>query len=150
MLTNRLIDTRMELMSGSHLVEADEIQKTTTSPSWLGIHGADQQAQATASISTRTRPKCLTVASVKGGQTVLVNAGKSLVLDATTTRRRSSTRKYGCADRWPSAGAERLAMANPSSAKQVHDYGCRGANFANTNFASTVPLTNPCYNPCGG
>jgi hypothetical protein len=41
-------------------------------------------------------------------------------------------------------------MANPSSAKQMHDYGCGGYG---TNWANNGSRTNPCYNTntmCGG
>jgi hypothetical protein len=49
-------------------------------------------------------------------------------------------------DHWAKRRAERIAMANASSAKQVHDYGCGPNSFA----ASTNPGlgTSPCSNPC--
>ena len=37
-------------------------------------------------------------------------------------------------------------MANASSAKQQHDYGCTPSNFAAVNNTTT----NPCDDPCGG
>ena len=51
--------------------------------------------------------------------------------------------------------AELIAMANASSAKQVHDYGCSpNSNFAAVNGVGNSPCNNPCnswrYNPWYG
>src|ERR1051325_3519143 len=148
MLTNRLIDTRMELMKGSHIVEADEIQKdnnltilakeSTVLISKRGLYRFDIDAN---------RLKVFDgVASVeKNGQTILVGAGKSIELGGSNTNVEKFDKEATDAlDRWAKRRAEQLAMANPSSAKQVHDYGCRGTSFAANNG------TNPCMNPCGG
>ena len=152
MLTTRLIDTRMELLNGSHVVEADEIQKDNN----LTIVAKD----STVLINKRglyrfdvdqNRIKVFDgLATVqKGNQTVLVSAGKMLALDATsTTPEKFDKDNLDALDRWSKRRAELNAMANPSSAKQVHDYGCGGtANFANP--VGSV-YGNPCYNPCGG
>jgi hypothetical protein len=149
MLTNRLIDTRMELLSGSQIVEADEIQKdnnltllakeSTVLINKRGLYRFDLD---------QNRIKVFDgLATVeKNGQNILVGAGKMLALDATS----NSVEKFDkentdALDRWSKRRGELLAMANPSSAKQVHDYGCSGASFANP-----VSAANPCYNPCGG
>jgi hypothetical protein len=149
MLTTRLIDTRMELLSGSHLVEADEIQKDNN----LTILAKD----ATVVVNKRglyrfdidqNRIKVFDgVASVeKNGQTILVNSGKMLALDgSSSTVEKFDKEATDALDRWAKRRSEQLAMANPSSAKQVHDYGCRGNSFASVNNPG-----NPCYNPCGG
>jgi hypothetical protein len=86
------------------------------------------------------------VASVeKNGQTILVGAGKSIELGGSNANVEKFDKEATDAlDRWAKRRAEQLAMANPSSAKQVHDYGCRGTSFAANNG------TNPCMNPCGG
>jgi hypothetical protein len=149
MLTNRLIDTRMELLSGFHIVEADEIQKDNN----LTILAKE----ATVLVNKRglyrfdldqNRIKVFDgVASVaKNGQTILVSAGKSLALDeSSNTVEKFDKEATDALDRWAKRRSEQLAMANPSSAKQVHDYGCQGTSFAAVNNPS-----NPCYNPCGG
>jgi hypothetical protein len=148
MLTNRLIDTRMELLSGSHIVEAADIQKdnnltilvkeATVLVNKRGLYRFDVD---------QNRIKVFDgVASVeKSGQTILVSAGKSLALDNSS----NSVEKFDkeatdALDRWARRRSEQLAMANPSAAKQVHDYGCRGNSFASTNNPN-----NPCYNSCG-
>ena len=149
MLTNRLIDTRMELVSGSHIVEADEIQKDNNltilakeSTVLINKHGLyrfdiDQN---------RIRVFDGVATVQKNGQTILLNSGKTMALDGTSTAVEKFDREATDAlDRWSKRRGERLAMANPSSAKQVRDYGCRGGSFA-----SNPAGGNPCYNPCGG
>jgi hypothetical protein len=80
------------------------------------------------------------------GQSTLVGAGK--MIDATT----ASVEKFDkedtdSLDHWARRRAELVAMANASSAKQQHDYGCTPSNFAAVNNSTT---TNPCNDPCGG
>ena len=153
MLTNRLIDTRMELISGSHIVEADEIQKdnnltilakeSTVLVNKHGLYRFDVD---------QNRIKVIDgVASVqKNGQTILVNAGKMMALDGDSTAVEKFDRENTDAlDHWSKRRGEQLAMANPSSARQLHDYGCGGSY--RTNWANNNPnQTNPCANPCGG
>ncbi|HTS65459.1 MAG TPA: hypothetical protein VMH28_25735 [Candidatus Acidoferrales bacterium] len=150
MLTTRLIDTRMELLGGSHIVEADEIQKDNN----LTIQAKD----STVLVNKRglyrfdldqNRLKVFDgIASVqKNGQTILVNAGKMLALDgASSTVEKFDKDNTDALDRWSKRRAELNAMANPSSAKQVRDYGCAGSSFANP----VGTAGSPCYNPCGG
>jgi hypothetical protein len=150
MLTNRLIDTRMELINGSHIVEADEIQKdnnltllakeSTVLINKRGLYRFDLDQNHIKVFDG--------VATVeKNGQTFLVGAGKMMALDAASTAvEKFDKENTDALDRWSKRRAELLAMANPSSAKQVHNYGCGSSNFANP-VGST---SNPCYNPCGG
>jgi len=88
-----------------------------------------------------------------GEQTTPVAAGRMLRLDSET----ASVEKFDkeatdALDRWSKRRAENVAMANVSSAKQVHDYGCTNynTNFANPVGGVGVPQNSPCYNPCGG
>jgi hypothetical protein len=152
MLTNRLIDTRMELIGGSHIIEAAEIQKdnnltllakeSTVLINKRGLYRFDLD---------QNRLKVFDgVATVqKNGQTILVGAGKMLGLDAASTAvEKFDKENTDALDRWAKRRGELLAMANPSSARQVHNYGCASTNL---NFANPVgSTTNPCYNPCGG
>jgi hypothetical protein len=148
MLTNRLIDTRLELLTGSHIVEAMEIQKDNN----LTLAVKD----ATVVITKRglyrfdvDQSRIKVFEGVLGvtvnGQSNLVGAGK--MIDATT----ASVEKFDkddtdALDHWARRRAELVAMANASSAKKVHDYGCvPNSNFAAVNNGSS---TNPCYNPC--
>jgi hypothetical protein len=158
MLTNRLIDTRVELLTGTHIVEVAEIQKDNN----LTLAVKD----ATVVITKRglyrfdvDQSRIKVFEGVLGvtvnGQSTLVGSGKAI---NTTT---ASVEKFDkeatdAMDHWARRRAELIAMANASSAKQVHDYGCSPTtNFAAINGAgSNSPCSNPCnswrYNPWYG
>src|ERR1035438_802488 len=150
MLTNRLIDTRVDLLSGTHIVEVAEIQKDNN----LTLAVKD----ATVVITKRglyrfdvdqSRIKVFdgVLGVTVNGQSTLVGAGK--MIDATT----ASVEKFDkedtdTLDHWARRRAELVATANASSAKQQHDYGCNPtSNFAAVNNGTS---TNPCSDPCGG
>jgi hypothetical protein len=172
MLTNRLIDTRVDLLSGTHILEVAEIQKDNN----LTLLAKD----ATVVITKRglyrfdvdqSRIKVFdgVLGVTVNGQSTLVGAGK--MIDTNT----ASVEKFDkeatdALDHWAKRRAELIAMANASSAKQVHDYGCAPNSFVPSNFAAingvgtnSSPCTNPCnswrynpwyglitYIPCGG
>ncbi len=157
MLTNRLIDTRLELLTGSHIVEASDIQKDNN----LTITAKD----ATVVISKRgiyrfdlEQSRIKVFDGVLGvqvnGQNMLVGAGKELDLSgATPTVEKFDKEITDALDHWARRRAEQTAMANASSAKQVHDYGCDTVRFGPgtvTNFAAAnaASVGSPCYNPC--
>ncbi len=153
MITNRLIDTRLELLSGSHLVEVDEIQKDNN----LTILAKD----ATIVISKKglyrfdvEQSQIKVYDGVLGvqmnGQSVLVAAGKMIAMSsaagATASVEKFNREDTDSLDHWAKRRAERVAMANASSAKQVHDYGCATPNsFAAVNNQGAA---SPCSNPC--
>jgi len=153
MITNRLIDTRLELLTGSAVVEADEVAKDTNltivankATILIAKHGLYRFDMEPARLKVFDGIASVTT----GAQTTPVAAGKMLSLDSET----ASVEKFDkeatdALDRWSKRRAENVAMANVSSAKQVHDYGCTnyGTNFANP---VGVPQDSPCYNPCGG
>jgi len=155
MITNRLIDTRLELLTGSAVVEADDVAKDTNltivsgkASILIAKHGLFRFDMEPARVKVFDG-----VASVTTGEQITpVAAGKMLSLDT----EKASVEKFDkeatdALDRWSKRRAENVAMANVSSAKQVHDYGC--TNYS-TNWANPVgvgvPVNSPCYNPCGG
>jgi hypothetical protein len=157
MLTNRLIDTRLELLTGSHIIEASDLQKDNN----LTITAKD----ATVVITKRgiyrfdlEQSQIKVFEGVLGvevhGQNMLVGAGKVLDLSgAVPTVEKFDKETTDALDHWARRRAEQTAMANASSAKQVHDYGCDTVNFGRgtaTNFAAAnnVSTSSPCYNPC--
>src|SRR5476649_320034 len=159
MIANRLIDTRLEILTGSAVVEADEMAKDTNvtivankASILIAKHGLYRFDMEPARVKVFDG-----VASVTSGeQTTPVGAGRMLSLNAGDT---ASVEKFNkedtdALDRWSRRRAENVAMANVSSAKQVHDYGCTNysTNFANPNGVPTngVPANSPCSNPCGG
>jgi hypothetical protein len=148
MLTNRLIDTRVELLTGTHILEVAEIQKDNN----LTLVAKD----ATVVITKRglyrfdvEESRIKVFEGVLGvtinGQSTLVGSGK--MLNTTTAGVEKFDKEATDAmDHWAKRRAELIAMANASSAKQVHDYGCSPT----TNFAAIngVGSNSPCYNPC--
>src|SRR5665647_357575 len=148
MLTNRLIDTRVELLTGTHIVEVAEIQKDNN----LTLVAKD----ATVVITKRglyrfdvDQSRIKVFEGVLGvtvnGQSTLVGAGKAMDT-ATASVEKFDKDATDALDHWARRRAELVAMANASSAKQVHDYGCApNSNFAAINNGVS---TSPCYNPC--
>jgi hypothetical protein len=161
MLTNRLIDTRLELLTGSAVVEADEIAKDTnvTLVSKDGTVSLDKKGL----YRFDTAPARLKVfeglASAQvAGQNFEVAGGKMLGLGGTTASvERFDKEDTDSLDNWSRRRGELVAMANVSAAKQVHDSGCvglSGLSFVRpTSFVtptSTATSTSqPCLaNPC--
>jgi uncharacterized membrane protein YgcG len=155
MLTNRLIDTRLELLTGSAVVEADEIAKDTN----VTVVSKD----GTVSLGKKglyrfdTAPARLKVfdglASVQiAGQNFEVAGGKMLGLGgAVASVEKFDKEDTDSLDNWSRRRGELLAMANVSAAKQVYDSGCGGGfSFATRFVTSTSTSTSqPCMaNPC--
>jgi len=160
MITNRLIDTRLEILTGSVVVEADDVAKDTNltivadkAAVLIARHGLYRFDMEPARVKVFDG-----VASVTTGeQTSPVAAGRMLRLDSETASVEKFDKEATDAfDRWSKRRAENVAMANVSSAKQVHDYGCTnygsnyGTNWANPANSAGVPVNSPCNNPCGG
>ncbi len=135
MLTNRLIDTRVELLTGTHILEVAEIQKdnnlkplvakdATVVITKRGIYRFDVDQSH---IKVFEGVLGVTV----NGQSTLVGAGKMLDT-ATASVEKFDKEATDAMDHWAKRRAELVAMANASSAKQVHDYGCS----PNSNFAA--------------
>jgi hypothetical protein len=143
MLTNRLIDTRLELLTGSAVVEADDIAKDTSvilvckdGTVTLGKKGLYRFDTAPARVKVFDG-----VASVQmAGQNVLVAAGKMLSLGgAIASVEKFDKEDTDSLDNWSKRRGELVAMANVSAAKQVHDSGCAGFSFV-----TPVSTSQPC------
>jgi hypothetical protein len=135
MITNRLIDTRVELLTGSAVMEVDDMAKdgavtlvskdATITLAKAGLYRFDSEP---AQVKVFKGSADVAI----GGQTVVVGAGKMLVLgSAVATAEKFNVADTDSLDRWSHRRAEVLANANVSSAKQAH-YGGYGAS-------------NPCY-----
>jgi hypothetical protein len=153
MLTNRLIDTRVELLTGNHIVEVAEIQKdnnltlvvkdATVVITKRGLYRFDVDQNH---IKVFDGVLGVTV----NGQSTLVGAGK-MIDNATASVEKFDKEATDSLDHWAKRRAELIAMANASSAKQVHDYGCAPNNLTPTQFAAInngVGASSPCSNPC--
>ena len=145
MLTNRLIDTRLELLTGSAVVEADEIAKDTNvtlvckdGTVSLGKKGLYRFDTAPARLKVFDGLASVQIA----GQNVEVAGGKMLGLGGTI----ASVEKFDkedtdSLDNWSKRRGELVAMANVSAAKQVHDSGCAGLLVCHADFDfATVPV----------
>jgi len=164
MLTNRLIDTRLELLTGSAVVEADEIAKDTnvTLVCKDGTVSLDKKGLYRFDAAPARLKVFEGLASAQvAGQNVEVASGKMLGLGGTI----ASVEKFDKADtdsldNWSQRRGELVAMANVSAAKQVHDlgFGCAGIGYMpGASFAPVTPVTpvtsaslsQPCMvNPC--
>ena len=157
MLTNRLIDTRLEVLTGAAVVEADEIVKdnnltilageATVSVIKHGLYRFDMNAG-----TIKVYDGTATVAV--NGQTVLVGSGRMMKVEGgQPVIEKFNKEETDALDNWSKRRAEQIARANPSSAKQVYDSGC-GPNgngrFNSSNWAAvnTTDPNSPCYNPC--
>jgi hypothetical protein len=163
MISNRLIDTRVELLTGSAILEVDDLDKEASvtvlckdglvTISKAGVYRFD------------TQPAQLKVfkgaADVElNGQKIPVASGKMVTLGGAV----ASVEKFDLAqtdsfDRWSHRRAEVLANANISSAKQAHyggygGYGVAGNPCASYGGYQTGPFARPwgtwSYNPYYG
>src|SRR5271157_5129981 len=126
LITNRLIDTRLELLTGAAVVEADNVEKDTSVTvvcksgmvglSKIGIYRFDAE------------PGRLRVfkgmADVKLGsetvEAIMVSGGKTISLAGNTaTAEKFDIEDTDSLDRWSSKRGMVLAMANPSAAKSA-------------------------------
>jgi hypothetical protein len=157
MLTNRLIDTRLEVLTGSAIVEADEIVKDNNLTILAGEatvavnkHGLYRFDMSTGTIKVFDGTASVTI----NGQTVLVGAGRMMKMEAGQQIEKFNKEETDALDNWSKRRAEQIARANPSSAKQLYDAGCgtspNNGRYNTSNWAAvnnTNP-TSPCYNPC--
>lgn len=127
LITNRLVDTRLELLGGQAVVEADDIAKDT---SVTVVLKNSSVTLAKAGIyrfeSEPARVKVFKgLAEVKtGNDTVPVGAGRTATVDGTSASvQRFNTEETDALDHWSQRRGEYLAMANVSAAKSLLDSG---------------------------
>jgi len=166
MLSTRLIDTRLDLVSGTHILEVADIPKDNN----LTLAMKDVMVVVTKKGLYRfdveqSRIKVFdgVLGVTRNGQSVLVGSGKMMNTE-TASVEKFDKETTDAMDRWAKRRAELLAMANTSSAKEVHHYGCSSTNrFASVNNSAGNPCNQPCnayrwnpwyglvtYIPCGG
>jgi hypothetical protein len=157
MVTNRLIDTRVELLSGSSILEIDELAKDTNVTvvagnatvgfSKAGLYRFDMQP---------ARIKVFKgVANVEiGGQTVIVPAGKMLDFGGTAALEKFSPDDSDSLDNWSRRRSEYVAQANISAANYAQQkYPGLGASAWAWNpfygMYTYLPFSGRLYNPYG-
>ncbi|MDE3164293.1 MAG: FecR domain-containing protein [Acidobacteriota bacterium] len=150
MFTNRLIDTRLEILSGSAVVEAADIVKDNNLTILAGDatvavvkHGLYRFDMADKSIKVYDG----TASVALNGQTTLVGQGRLLrVENGQPVIEKFNKDDTDALDNWSRRRAEQVARANPSSAKQIYDSGCGGWQFGSS-LAGQVGAYDP-YGPC--
>jgi hypothetical protein len=127
MITNRLIDTRLELLQGSAVVEADQIAKDNNvtvvvdeaaiSVAKAGVYRVDAEP-------ARLRVYSGDAQVQRGDRYLSVNGGKMLNLtDETASLEKFDTKDTDALDRWSERRGEYAALANVSAAKSMLDGG---------------------------
>ena len=82
------------------------------------------------------------------GQSTLVGAGKMIGIRPRRRVEKFDKEDTDSLDHWAKRRAELIAMANASSAKQVHDYGCAPTSHQLRGGQQRVGANSPCSNPC--
>jgi len=140
MITNRLIDTRVEFLSGSALVEAAELPKDNgvtivyndravrllkkglyrldSEPAQLRVYDGEAQVET-------------------GGKITAVNEGRMMAFSGEMAVSKFDTKDGDALYRWAKRRAEYFAVANVSAARSVRDAG--------SSFASNGWVFNPYY-----
>jgi uncharacterized membrane protein YgcG len=126
MITNRLIDTRVEFLSGSILVEAGDLPKDnavtivhkdyTVQLQKKGLYRFDSQPDELRVYDGET------IATL-GDKNLEVREGRLLAFDGGMTVARFDTKDGDSLYRWSRRRGEYLALANISAAKSVRDSG---------------------------
>jgi hypothetical protein len=153
MLTNRFIDTRVELMEGSGVVQVPEIQKDNSLTVVLA-NAAITIAKA-GDYHFDASPARLKVfageANVKiGNEILVVGSGKMVnVGGALASVEKFNKEDLDSLDRWSARRGELAATANASSARQVYDtYGrnapCYNSNGPYVTYVNPGVMSTPC------
>ena len=127
MITNRLIDTRLELLSGSAAVEADEIDKDTSVT--VVVNSAAVSLPKAGIYRFDFEPSQLKVfkgeaAVLAGSETTPVGGGRMCALGANTAVvQKFDTGDTDALDHWSHRRGELMAMANVSGAGSYNSNG---------------------------
>jgi hypothetical protein len=158
MLSNRLSDTALEVLSGSTLFEVDELLKdnaitvrykdATVSLSKRGLYRFDAEA-------ARLRVYDGDAQAIYGVKTVEVHKGKQVTLDETLLATTFDVKDTDSFYNWASRRSEYVAAANVSSARAAGNSGLGtgtgcGGGFATADpNAVNAPLCNSGYGNYG-
>jgi len=128
LVSDSLSDTRVEVESGSILVECAEVIKGNNLT--ITVREATISIQGDGLYRIETEPAELRVYDGQAvvetaGQTLTVKKGKALTLDGTVLVRKFDTKSGDALFRWSKRRAEYIAMANLSSARTLYESGLR-------------------------
>lgn len=126
LISDRLVDTRLELLSGSILIECAQILKGNNLT--VAFRDASISLKEDGLYRIDAEPGELRVydgAAVveSAGQILTVKRGKALALDGSLVARKFDPKVGDSLYRWTKRRADYIAMANISSAKALHEAG---------------------------
>jgi hypothetical protein len=159
MVTNRLIDTRLEFLSGTALVEAAELLKDNAVTMVYKDYAVQLQKKGIYRFDSE--PAALRVydgaAVVQlNGQTEEVKEGRMLAMDGDLKLAKFDKNKDDLDElyRWAHRRSEYISMANVSAAKTVADSGMYWGNsswYLNPyfNMYTFIPMNGSYYSPFG-
>ena len=131
MITNRLVDTRVELLTGSAVIEAVQTAKDTNVT--VVVKSASASVVKAGIYRFDVEPAQIKVyhgeaAAEIDGQSILVGAGRMLLLDgASAAVQKFNNEDTDALDHWSRQRGQLLAMANPSTAKSLMGGGYGGS-----------------------
>ena len=158
MITNRLIDTRVELLSGKAMLESDSPMKDTAV---TVIYGDYQVHVRKASVfEIETNPAQLKVyhgeAEVEArGETTVVRAGRLLPFGRAMVSEKFNPKEGDELAQWSMQRSQTVAVANVSGAKSMRDsggsFGPNGGWFFNPYYSmfTYIPGGGTFWNPYG-
>jgi hypothetical protein len=158
MVTNRLIDTRVEFVSGSILVEADDLPKDNGVTIVYKDYSVRLQQKGVYRFDSEPAVLRIYDGSViadLNGKAEEIKQGRSLAMDGELkTEKFDKDKETDALYRWSRRRSEYLAMANVSAAKSVRDSGTYWQSsswYFNPyfNMYSFVPGRGAYYNPFG-
>jgi hypothetical protein len=172
MITNRLIDTRLEFLTGSVLLESDDMLKdnsVTIVAKDATVHLRKSGVYRFDSEPARLRVFKGVVDIEANGKTFELKDGKELSLTGDLAIAKFDSKETDALSRWSYRRAEYVAMANVSAAKSLRDGGSTYSGYSNglysnvgygggypcANVRSSLWAFNPyfgmyTYVPCGG
>jgi hypothetical protein len=160
MISNRLIDTRVELLSGSGIVEVDDLAKEATvtvvcKDATVSLTKAGLYRFDTAPAQIKVFKGSADVAM--GGDSIGVPAGKMVSLSGVAgVPEKFAIAETDSFDHWSRRRGELLANANISAAKQAQNYGYGSGTNPCSGYGGyrTGPFARPWgtwgYNPYYG
>lgn len=157
MITNRLIDTRLEFLGGSMILEADDILKdnsVTVVYKDATVHLAKKGLYRFDSEPAQLRVYDGEVEVASGEKNIEVKQGKVLSLDGEMAVTKFDTDTGDALSRWSRRRGEYVAMANVSAAKSIRDSGLswNSSSWAwNPYFGmfTFIPMRGAYYSPYG-
>lgn len=153
MITNRLIDTRLEFLTGSIILESDDMLKDNS----VTVVAKDATVRLRKSGIYRFDAQPAQLKVVKGvveveaqGKTFELKEGKLLNLTGDMAVAKFDSKESDELSRWSYRRAEIVAMANVSAAKSLHDSGGYssyvGSGYAGSGLGGVGSGYYPCMN----